>query len=444
MGAFEHGDSGRSGLFDGFDPFAKADASAQARVLGRMPGLWNAAFDEYGRGFALHGVLGGAPGVESPFVSRFSPDTMEETGRTALPTAAADAVWTYPGGVAVHADGFVYAVYSTRLVKLSAVTLEILAVAELPAPNGLAGTAYNGFVVLPGGAILTKSHHRRVDCPFQGFRALVECGVTGLPPSVVVVLRPRDLDISFQGSAPELIGGRVSCVRWRGRDFVYLAGIDAVHRMVHRNGALAIDPTWGPVPYRSGESTPGTAVVVFGDYVVIQDNALPSRSPSRLHVISQIDAQRAWVIEPFFDRAVERYYMPSKPSVDVANGRIYVGDSHAGLAAVDFHPALGLKRAWVRGIRTGSFITIMGSRARRVLAVSDIGDAPYDSHGTPRHRVETCRWLDARTGAELAAIAGLPRNFGLTLTPGPNGALYYATRTEGLYQLRPASPAAGA
>jgi hypothetical protein len=175
----------------------------------------------------------------------------------------------------------------------------------------------------------------------------------------------------------------------------------------------------------------------MGDYVAIQNNALPTTTMIGVTVVSQRDSSEQYGIKPFADQGVTMSFMPSKVTVDVANRRIYVADSHGGTAALDFLPREGLTRAWVQPYRTGSFLTLCGPARRRVLVMSDIGNGPYDSLGAPRHMTETLRWIDAENGETLSSIGGLIRNFGLTLSPGPFGAIYYAAGSRGLYRLRP-------
>ncbi len=433
IGSFEHHDSARTSYFPEFEAFSGPRSEASVQRLSDVTGLWNAAFSSEERGFALHGVIGGVEAAGPPSVTMFSPGTMEPLKRVTLAEPTADD-WVYPGGVAVHGSGYVFAVTGTRLVKIDSNSGDVVSNLDLPAPAGRNVTAYNGFVAARDGAIILKSHHRKLDCPSQGYRALIECGVDGLPSSTLVIVDPGSNQIRWQGAAPEFVGGRVSCVSWRGREYVYLAGADAVHRLVYSRGALRQDRAWGPANYRSSSATPGTAVVGFGEYVVVQDNAIPTRAPLSVSIISQADSETRWRLTPFDDGG-EFSFMPSKPTVDVARSRIYVGDAHAGIAAIDFDPVQGPRVAWRRPYRTGSFLTLCGER--RVLVVSDIGRPRYDDYGAPIHTQETCRWLDAASGRDLAEIAGLPRNFGLTLTPGPGGAIYYATRTQGLYRLAP-------
>lgn len=433
IGSFEHHDSARTGYFPEFEAFPPSRTEQSVQRLDNVPGLWNAAFSSAERGFALHGVIGGVEAAGPPSVTMFDPNTMQPLNRATLIEPTEDD-WIYPGGVAVHGSGYAFAVSGTRLAKIDTFSGDVVSSVDLPAPAGRNMTAYNGFVAARDGAIILKSHHRKLDCPSQGYRALIECGVDGLPPSTLVVVEPRANRIVWQGAAPEFVGGRVSCLSWRGREYVYLAGADAVHRFIYVDGSLQRDSTWGPAPYRSPSSTPGTAVVGFGDYVVVQDNAIPTRAPLTVSIISQADSDVRWRLTPFGDGAALSF-MPSKPTVDVSHSRIYVGDAHAGVAAIEFDPVDGPRVAWRRPYRTGSFLTLCGER--RVLVVSDIGQARYDDYGAPVHTEESCRWLDAESGDDLAVIERLPRNFGLTLTPGPGGAIYYATRSQGLYRLAP-------
>jgi hypothetical protein len=436
VGAFEHGDSARTSLFGVVDAFRYAGQEPQALPMREATGLWSAAFDAAGRGFALHGVLG--VDADTPKVTLFNPDTVTAERRVDLPLPAGP-VWNYPGGLAVHANGYVYVAYTTRLAKLDPETLAVRAIVDLPAPNGLAGTCYNGFIILPGGAILAKSHHRKVDCPDQGFRALVTCGIEGLPASSLVLIDPDTLQILWQGYAPELIGGRITSTVFASRQYIYLAGMNDIHRMVYERGHIRADQDWHPVPYRQGDETPGTAVVGFGDHVVVQSNALPTRAPLRITVIHQAAPDRVISAQPFASEGATQSFMPSKASTDLVNGRIYCGDAHGGIAALRLQSG-ALVTDWTAPIKTGSFLTIIGPQQRRILVASDIGDASYDTFGAPTHRTETCRWLDAATGATLAAVENLPRNFGLTLVPKADGSIFYPTRTQGLYRLRPGRP----
>lgn len=431
--AFEHGRSDRSSVFDAPAPPPLRDT--ELRRLNRdLPQLWNVATAADGALFALSGVLGDGG---TPAVVRLDPETLQTVWRTPLPQPDGAVKWNYPGAVAVHANGMVYAVYMTRLVKLNPRDGRIHATLDLPAPNGVAHTTYNGFLILPDGRILAKSHHRKPACPVQGYRAFIECGVAGLPASALVLVDPDRMTPIWQGHAPELIGGRISAVSHRGRLYIYLAGENAVHRMRYRNGRLILDRRWGPVRYRSGEQTPGTAVVGFGDWVVVQNNAIPTRAPLTVMAIAQDDSRIVHSIAPFPVAADHWYFMPSKVSADWANRRVYTVAAYDGLTALDFDPRRGFRIAWRVAQPSGAFITLVGPPDGRVIVASDMTGATQDALGAPRHEREALVWRDAATGNELGRVADLPRNFGLTLTPDSTGAMLYPTRNGGLYRLIP-------
>lgn len=434
--AFEHGGSDRTSLFAAPDPFAREADTGQSHNPA-LRGLWNVAEAHDGSLFALSGVLGGR---DRPVVSRLATADLATQWQRELPLPSHAEPWNYPGAVGVHANGQVYAIYMTRLARLDPVSGEVTAMVDLPAPNGLADTTYNGFIILADGTILAKSHHRPAGCTAQGYRAFVECGVEGVAPSALVLIDPGTLEIKWTGAAPELIGGRITATRFRGQTYIYLAGHSFVHRMKYRKRQLEPDPAWGPVRYREGEQTPGTAVVGFGDFVLIQNNAIPTRAPLTLTAIAQGDASRRFTVQPFPRKAADHwYFMPSKMSSDWANRRVYTAAAYDGLTALDFDPESGFSVAWRAAQPTGSFIALVGPKRRRVLVAGDATGASADALGAPTHMREGLVWRAAGDGRELHRIADLPRNFGLTLTPDRSGAMLYPTRTEGLFKIRPQS-----
>lgn len=440
-GAFEHGDSARTSVFASVDPFARAGPRPTAELAPfPTPGLWSVAFDRRGVGYALHGVLGGAGEADRPHLSAFDPESLEEIWRIALPLPAGRN-WIYPGGIGVLSNGHLYAIYTTRIVRVDPLTGAIVASADLPAPAGPEHTAYNGFIALSDGRLLAKSHHRKADCPHGGYRALIECGVEGLPNSALVLLDRDRLETIWRGDAPEFVGGRVSAVKCDGREFVYLAGATSVHRLAYHDDALHADSRWSAVRYVGDGETPGTAVVGFGEFVIVQNNAVPARSPLRLTLISQRDPSDRIDLAPFKDTFDGYSFMPSKPSADATNRMIYASEAHGALAAIRLDRREGLRIDWTAPVKTGSFITVLGPASSRTLVASDIGAAPYDPRGAPVHQRERVVWLDAGAGMVLSQIGDLPRNFGLTLTPYADGSIFCATRNGGLWRLRPSRDA---
>ncbi len=444
VGAFEHSGSDRTSVFANAQPFAASSGAPVGRKVADLPGVWSTALDSKGRVFVLGGVVAG-PSEATPFVSRYDAEQQRELWRASLPIPNDPNFWNYPGGIGIHQNGFIYVVYATRFAKLDPATGKVVATTELPAPSGLAHTAYNGFVVLSDGTLLTKSHHRKPDCPTQGFRAFIVCGVDGLPSSALVMIDPATLNIVWSGRAEELIGGRITAVVFRGREYVYLAGVDKIYRMKRSGKRLIKDTTWGPVTYRQGLETGGTAAVGFGDWVLIQTNALPTSAPMRLVAISQADSNRRHDIHPFSAPVGKRWsFMPSKASADWDTRRVYTSDAYGGFAALDFDPDCGFSLAWNAEQFTGSFISLLGDREARVLVATDIGAARSDEYGSPRYPSEELVWRSAADGRELGRVRNLPRNFGLTLVPTTLGAIYYASGAGGLwYVTPPADPAAG-
>lgn len=436
VGSFEHGDSARTGLFANAMPFAASVGAPKASAVANLPGLWSVAIDSKDRVFAFAGVVGDFS-TAGPFVSRLDPTSHRELWRTTLPMVEGKDVWIYPGGVGVHANGYLYVAYAARLAKIDPSNGKVLSFIDLPTPNGLANSSYNGFVVLKDGMIVTKSHHRKANCPAQGYRAFIVCGVDGLPASALVMIDPKTMKIVWTGEANELIGGRITATQFRGTEYVYLAGLDKLYRMRRDGARLVADTGWGPVTYREGKETPGTAAVGFGDFVVIQTNALPTAAPMRITAVSQSNASQRFSFHPFADSSAEWSFTPSKASSDWAARRIYTSEAYGGFAALDFDPKRGFSIAWKAGQYTGSFIALMGKSAERVVVSTDMGVAKADDFGAPLHRQEHLVWRRASDGTELGRVEGLPRNFGLTLTPSGRGALYYATGAKGLWLVTP-------
>jgi hypothetical protein len=199
------------------------------------------------------------------------------------------------------------------------------------------------------------------------------------------------------------------------------------------------DESWGPVTHREGEETPGTAAIGFGDFVVIQTNLSSTEAPLRLTAISQADDTIRHSILPFEGGAKRRSFVPSKASSDWAERRIYTSEAYGGFAAFDFDPKRGFSVAWKAEQFTGSFITLLGPAKNRVIVASDMGAAETDEYGSPMHKVEDLVWRRASDGKELGRAKGLPRNFGLMLTPKRSGAIYYATGSKGLWYATPPS-----
>ena len=117
-------------------------------------------------------------------------------------------------------------------------------------------------------------------------------------PSEVVAVDPHTLRVKAATLAPEFIGGRITSVRYHGRDYVYLVGSQNLYRYIYAHGTLTLDPTWGPVPYLKGGQTAGTAAVVMNDWVIVQTNGAPitpqnpNPTPMSIVAINQNNSSR--------------------------------------------------------------------------------------------------------------------------------------------------------
>lgn len=437
--AFEHGDSARSHLFRTITaPSAMEvglDAVVDHMTIGGHPGVYNFAVRAPGEVYVLGGATSGGLGKSEPYVARLDMAQGEEIWRTALPDQAfgeaGERVWTYPGVIAVHANGDVFAVQGNVLSRIDPATGELRGTLNLPIRGRVSDSAYNGFAALPGGLLVLKSHHRPPDCAVDGFRAFLSCGTGGASASVLAVVDPDSMDLLARADAPELIGGRITVTQHDGRDFVYAPGLDSVHRFEWADGTLDYDDEWGPVRYRSGRETPATAAAVLGDFVIVQSNALPTDVPSRLTAISQADPERRFDIQPFADRP--RSMIPSMPSVDPDLGLVFATDGLAGgLTALRLDPERGFETVWRADQGSISFSALIGPEDGRILISSDIADG---------YRVDYAReamvWRRASDGVELARSEPFARMGGTVLAPDCGGVVYAASsRAPELQRLR--------
>jgi len=161
------------------------------------------------------------------WVERFHPDTLEVIERSPdLPGGP-----TWPGGLAVHANGSLYVAFGRHAHRL-APDCSLLASRELPRAK-----PYNSFVILPDGHLVMKDFGgpRRGEAPWG----------PDTEPSELLVLEPESLDIVARLQLPEPSIARVSAdgddvyvvgdtsllrVRWTGRDLVPDDGFTARYR----------------------------------------------------------------------------------------------------------------------------------------------------------------------------------------------------------------------
>ncbi len=430
-------DSGRTHLYA--SACSAVDASHPPAVTasaGDLPGGYNLVTRATGEAFLLGGSFGRIDGGNVPFVAALDARTLRQRWRTRLPGITADE-WNYPGVIGVHANGDVVAVYGTHIARLDAATGAVKAQGRLPANQPARDVAYNGFVILSDGRIAAKSIHRQPGCEQPDFMAFLHCGVSGMAASTLALVDPDSLAVLQTLVAPEHLRFRVSATRLDGDELLYVPGDTQVHRFRYAGGRLSLDTHWQAPYLREGQS-PGTAVAVFGEWIVVQTNGVPSRAPLSIVAISQRDAARQFRIEPFADLPRDGSFMPSMPAVDVDNARVYTFDGFAGhAAALQFDPQRGFSTAWRVPQRSFAFSALVGPPDRRVWIGTDLDTLlsraafsmlGYEQRlwlvrraGTPPP--EDLVWRDAATGRELGRVRQAAAVAGSVPTPGEGGSV---------------------
>ncbi len=111
------------------------------------------------------------------FVERLDPTTLEPIGRS--PDLAGGPTW--PGSIAVHANGSIYVVFGNHAHRLDP-DLSVVATTPLPRQS-----PYNGFVIMPDGTLVTKD--------FAGSRPGAAVPADARRPCELVALDPERLKI---------------------------------------------------------------------------------------------------------------------------------------------------------------------------------------------------------------------------------------------------------
>ncbi len=374
---------------------------------------------------------------DGAFVASVDPRTLAERWRTSILDRRPDHGWSYPGVMAVHGNGYLYAVYGNVIAKLDPRTGETLQRARLPEDPEGTGAAYNGLVVLPDGRIATKKIERGPCAITPGVPASAGaisglfCSVANGLPSEIVIVDPRKLEILSSIVPPEPITGRITAGRSDGRDYIYGAGRDSLVRFRYRDGDLSLDRKWGPVTYRTGDQTPGTGPGILGGFVVVQTNFATSTEPMTLTAVSVHDSERVFRIRPFENSGTGSWIV-SKAALDERTGMVVTHDTVAGrMAGIHLDPRRGFEVSWRRDIKSLSFSALVGPPAKRQIVIPD------SSSGG-----DEVVWLDERTGSEVTrseplAVGPAPGNI---VTPGFGGRFYYTSAAGKLWELRPLAP----
>ena len=355
------------------------------------------------------------------YVGSVDAATLRERWRTRIVDDEPPDQWSYPGVLAVHGNGFLYAVYGNVLVKLDPSSGRTVARRELPEDPAGTGAAYNGFVVLPDGNIVTKKIERG-PCATPGAIQGLICSAANALPSRVVVVEPRRLRILSSVVPPEPVTGRVTF----GGGYLYAAGRDSLFRYRYRQGRLRFDRGWGPVTYRTGVQRPGTGPGLMNGFLVVQTNFLPSTEPLTVTAVSVRDSRTVFRIRPFAG-LVSGSWIVSKPALDAANRTVVTHDTSVGqMAALRLDPRRGFSVRWRRRLSSLDFSALIGDAAHRQIVIPD--------HAGDGERV---LWLSERTGrvqarSAVVSAASAPGNI---VTPGFAERFFYLSAEGRLWRL---------
>ena len=343
------------------------------------------------------------------WVERIDPVTLETLVRSPdLPGGR-----TWPGGLAVHADGDLYVAFGRHLHRLSP-ALDVLASRGMPRDR-----PYNSFVVLPDGHLVTKDF----------------AGATPLPPALdpsvpsrLSVLAPGTLDVVDERDLPEPSVARLSA----SGDDVYVVGVDSLLRYGWDGTGLSAEPTLAArYRTRSGQS--------FGWDAVITDEAawfMDQGAGSERYAGSFVGLGAAGGNEGPVHLV----------RVDLVTGAVTttpIGDGPAGLIANP--PAVDTRRGIVVGYDSSAAVVVAfdvdetgvtGERWRRPLAhachpllFADTGEVVLCDHDGTRG-AEQLVVLDIVTGDERGRVdTGSPVQSPLFLAPGWDRDIYACTFT---------------
>ncbi|MFZ5618117.1 MAG: hypothetical protein ACOZAA_12450 [Pseudomonadota bacterium] len=445
--AFEHFDSGRSHVFrcaEFTGSFGGENVVTAEKAADGLLTPYNLVVGEAGAMFVYGGAYGDFPGAPGSYVARLAPEGREIWRRQLFDAAADPARWNYPGVAGVHANGFVYAAYADELAKIDPMSGAVVAKARLPVSGDAKDAAYNGFNAFADGRFVLKSVNRAQGCSEQGFSAFLKCeGAGAVAKSMIAVVDPGTMEVLAETEAPGHIGGRLTTTRFDGIDRLYLVGARNLYRYNWDGVRLSLDEDWGPVRYILPNQSPAPAAAILGEWVVLQTNAIPAKSPMSVIAINQRDGRLVrldpWEhVPPWNYTFGSKSFLPAMLSVDPANNRIYVMDGGYGLAvAYAFNQSTGkMRELWVKKQRTLNFSTLIGPKDARVFVATDIRGLCLFSRCLKSYSKEEIVFRNAETGDEIARSERLPKmTTGALVTPGPDGDLYYLGLAGEIYKV---------
>jgi hypothetical protein len=258
------------------------------------------------------------------------------------------------------------------------------------------------------GTLVMKNLAIESGCGLQGFNAVIQCPGNS---STLVAVDSNTLEILDWEEIDQLIGGRVTATQYNGTNYVYLPGTTDMYRYVWDGQNLTPDESWGPVPYLLPNQTAASACGIMHDWVICQTNGgSPTNVPVSVFAISQANSSKITRIQPIPLEPGQISYIPSIPSFDPTNNRIYNMDPGPGkVAAVDLDPKTGnMTLAWSVDQRTPEWTILIGPADQRVLVGTNIktnitNPLDYDAGPIGANYKEQMIWREADTGKLLAA-----------------------------------------
>jgi hypothetical protein len=171
----------------------------------------------------------------------------------------------------------------------------------------------------------------------------------------------------------------------------------------------------------------------MGGWVICMTNGGgPAKVPLSIFAISQANASKITRIEPMPLKPGQVSYIPSMPSFDRQNNRIYAMESGPGKSVgISLDQKTGnITLAWSADQTTLSWMILIGPANQRVLVGTNISSKvtnPLDLQSGPKgvNYKEQIQWRDAAYGKLLAASDFFsPMSAGFEVWPGYGGLIY--------------------
>jgi hypothetical protein len=341
------------------------------------------------------------------FVERIDPVTLAELARS--PDLSGGPTW--PGSLAVHANGSLYVVFGNHAHRLTP-ELSVTATADLPRHR-----PYNGFVILPDGHLVAKD--------FAGSRPGTPVAPDRRQPCELVVLEPESLAIVDRCVLGEPSIARLSA---RGNE-IFVVGDTSLLR-VGWDGRHLLPDAHDPVPYRTldGQTYGWDCVISLGAAWFLDDGdgtegysgtlAGHGRSEAPLHLVRVgLTGGTAALAEVC---GLPGGLIANPPVID-RHRSIAVGyDSGNGvMTAFDVATDGGLSPRWQRHQHHGGHLLLYPETGELVTG-----------HYDQARRADQVVVLDIGTGSELArADTGSPVQSVLFPAAGFGRDLYLCTFT---------------